>query len=178
MRNVPLHHIVFALVLAVPLVALPMDAALLVGMTWLIFVGYASWLASKHQRGFATFMTYVAVTLLATIAAYLAPVKTSEKSLDQRIVLPKTQLTLTEMDFESNPAARDCLMPFATVRPAPETASQVIQFPGTELTLHEFVQTIEKQSKLRHRFHYCGNGYSVLFGGGGVLWLSEPREFP
>ena len=41
----------------------------------------------------------------------------------------------------------------------------VVEWPRRDLTIGEFLDAIESQTVLRHRFMHCGNGYTVLGGG-------------
>jgi hypothetical protein len=105
------------------------------------------------------------VTSVVTIAAVLAPVKTTERVLEHPLVLPKTELTLAEMDREADFKSTQWLPRYIYVATTSENADAQIRFRSTEITLREFIDTIESQSKLRHRFMHCGNGSSILFGG-------------
>ena len=97
--------------------------------------------------------------------AVLAPVKTTERVLKNPLVLPKTELTLSEMDREIDFEHTQWLPPYIYVATTSDNADRQIQFRTTDITLREFVDTIEAQSGLRHRFMHCGNGSSILFGG-------------
>jgi hypothetical protein len=46
-----------------------------------------------------------------------------------------------------------------------EGAERVVRFPSKEPTIGEFIAAVESQTALRHRFHHCGNGYTILWGG-------------
>lgn len=98
-------------------------------------------------------------------AAHMAPVKTTDRFLDRTITIPKSRMTLAELEGEPD-GPRPDWRPFAVsvVVPASER-NHVIAFAGTTLTLHEFVDAVESQSTLRHRFAHCGNGWTVLWGG-------------
>lgn len=157
--NSPLH-ILIATALALAIVVLPMGHVMM-AIPWIIVVA----VASKRGRGAATFATYVAVTLSIVSAATPAPLKTTERVLDRPLNLPKTELTIAEMDREANFEQVEWMPRYIFVATTSENADKQIQFRAIDITLREFTDTIESQSNLRHRFMHCGNGSSILFGG-------------
>ncbi len=157
-------HVLISIALAMVIVALPMGL-ILMPIPWMIWVVVASRRESGRGRGGSTVATYVAVTALVIVGAILAPVKTTERVLDRRLLLPKTELTLAEMDREVNFDQTEWLPRYVDVGTTKANADTRIRFSATNITLREFVDTIESQSTLRHRFAHCGNGSSVLFGG-------------
>ncbi|MFM7515937.1 MAG: hypothetical protein ACKO3V_03255, partial [Pirellula sp.] len=164
MANISPLHVLIATALAVTIVVLPMGHMLMF-FPWIIVVAVASRRETKRGRGALTFGTYVVVTLFVVVAAILAPVKTTERVLDRPMVLPRTELTIAEMDRETNFENAEWLPRYIYVATTSENADQQIRFRATDITLREFVDTIESQSGLRHRFMHCGNGSSILFGG-------------
>ena len=42
--------------------------------------------------------------------------------------------------------------------------ARVVRWPRLVLSLREFVSAIEARTRIRHRFHGCGNGWTVLWG--------------
>ena len=164
MASISPLHVLIATALAVTIVVLPMGHILML-IPWGVVVGVASKRETKRGRGALTFGTYVVVTLSVVGAAILAPVKTTEQVLDRPMALPGTELTIAEMDRETNFENAEWLPRYIYVATTPENAGQQIHFRTTDITLREFVDTIEAQSDLRHRFMHCGNGSSILFGG-------------
>jgi hypothetical protein len=60
-------------------------------------------------------------------------------------------------------------------------ASQVVEWPARELSLRQFVEALETQTDLRHRFLSCGNGYSLLKGpdcGFGMILRNPAPRLP
>lgn len=164
MTKVVLLHGLIAVALAAAMVVLPMGH-LLMAIPWIIVVAAASIREPNSARGAFTLATYVAVTLSVIVAAVLAPVKTTERVLERTLVLPKTELTVAEMDREQGFESVRWLPRYVVVATTSENAKKQIRFRATEITLREFISTIESQSELRHRFMHCGNGSSILFGG-------------
>ncbi len=164
MPSVSPLHVLMAIALAVAIVAIPMGH-ILMAIPWIVVVAVASKRETKRGRGAFTFATYAIVTLSVIVAAVLAPVKTTERVLERPLVLPKTDLTFAEMDRENNFENTQWLPRFISVATTSENADKQIRFRETDITLSQFVDTIESQSELRHRFKHCGNGSSILFGG-------------
>lgn len=164
MASISPLHVLIAIALAVTIVALPMGY-IMMALPWIIVVAVASKRETERGRGAFTFATYVVVTLAVVVAAVLAPVKTTERLLERPMVLPKTELAIAEMDRETNFENAQWLPRYIYVAATSENADQQIRFRATDITLREFIDTIESQSALRHRFMHCGNGSSILFGG-------------
>ncbi|TWU08587.1 hypothetical protein [Allorhodopirellula heiligendammensis] len=164
MASVSPLHVLIAIALSVTIVVLPMGH-ILMPLPWIVIVVVAWKHESKHDRGAGTFATYVAVTVLIVVAAIFAPVKTTEHVLDRPLALPSTELTIAEMDRETNFENAEWLPRYIYVTTTPQNADKQIRFRTTDITLREFVDTIESQTELRHRFMHCGNGSSILFGG-------------
>ena len=164
-------HALLATAFAVTIVVLPMGH-IVMAVPWMIVVAYATKREKKRGRGALTFATYIVVTLSIVIAAILAPLKTTERVLDRPMVLPKTELTIAEMNREMNSENSVWLPRFIYVDTTSADAETQIQFRATDITLREFVDTIESQSNLQHRFLHCGNGSSILFGGDCCFGLS------
>jgi len=175
MGNVSPLHVLIAVALAVPTVALQMGLVRM-AIPWIVAV-YVAWgHESQHGRGGITLATYATVTAVIVVAAILAPVKTTEQVLDRPLALPKTELTLAEMDPDANYESTRWLPRYIHVATDSDSAAKPIRFRAKDITLREFVETIEAQSTLRHRFWHCGNGYSILFGGDCCFGLSLHKE--
>ena len=100
-----------------------------------------------------------AIVLLATSA----PNKVVDQQMSRRITLPKQVMTLAEL---ANPVEHGWNRYYYCSVNVPESlAGHAVQFPSRELTVGEFISAVEAQTPLRHRFHHCGNGYTVLWGG-------------
>ena len=171
MASISPLHVLLATALAVTIVVLPMGPFLM-AIPWMIVVAFATKREKKRGLGASTFATYVVVASSIVVAAILAPVKTTQRVLQRPMVLPKTELTIAEMDRETNFENTDWLPRFIHVATTSVDANKLIRFRATDITLREFVDTIESQSNLRHRFMHCGNGSSVLFGGDCCFGLS------
>lgn len=160
-----LLHFGTALVLAVLIVAMPMGH-ILFSLPWLAIVGNAT--IHEWRRGFgaATLAVYLLTTAAVVAAAVAAPIKTTERVLDQTFELPATTLTLGQVDTEQNWEQTHTWLPrHVSIDPPPEAADTPIHFDKQQLTLREFVAAIEQQSNLSDRFSHCGNGSSILYGG-------------
>lgn len=171
MASISSLHVLLATALAVTIVVLPMGP-ILMAIPWVIVVAYATKREKKRDRGAITFATYVVATVSIVIAAILAPVKTAERLLERPVILPKTELTIAEMGRETNFESTVWLPRFIYVTATSADVDKQIRFRATNITLREFVDTIETQSNLRHRFMHCGNGSSILFGGDCCFGLS------
>ena len=173
MAKISPRHVVIALSFAIAAIILPMGIAFL---PWVFVVGIAVWLELKRQRAAATFWTYVVIMAVVVVATVAAPVKTVDQVLERKVVLPKTDIAPGEMTWDDPTSG--WLPRYIHVTVTPETPPPPIHFRTTEITLREFVDTIEAQSKRRHRFMHCGNGSSILYGGDCSfgLHIREPRE--
>ncbi|MEL6110903.1 MAG: hypothetical protein AAFU85_33265 [Planctomycetota bacterium] len=149
--------------MSVAMVALPMGVALFVPLA--LVVCFAVRLEHRHGQGLRTALTYVAVTLIVVVSATLAPVKTVDQILERRFVLPQTEFTVAELDRGAGDRLIDWLPRYVIVASTPKNRDTLIQFEATDISLREFVDTVETQTNLRHRFMHCGNGSSILFGG-------------
>jgi hypothetical protein len=109
--------------------------------------------------------TQVAVIVAIVTAAHLAPGKTTDRFLDRTITIPRSRMTLAELEGDTDgPRPEWC--PFSVWISVPDDEkTKVIAFPETTVTLRQFVGAIESQSTLRHRFAHCGNGWTILRGG-------------
>ena len=170
-------HIITATVLSALIVALPMGVALFV--PYLILVAVVWRREAKRGRQAATVLTYFLITASVVVGAALAPVKTTERILEERLHLPKTEFTLAELDDEARfEQGREWLPRFVRIGSTPDNTAQSIHFRSTKITLREFIETIESQSNLRHRVAHCGNGSSVLFGGDACFGLYLQERHP
>ncbi len=110
--------------------------------------------------------------------AYLAPVKTTDRFLERSIRLPASELSLAEIAGSPNELPPEWY-PRSIGFSVPEIARQnTVTFPATAITLRQFVDAIEEQTELRHRFAHCGNGSTILWGGDCSMGLHfwQPAE--
>ncbi len=123
---------------------------------------------------------FVNVACFAILAlAHFAPVKTTDDYLTRKLSLPKTRITLAEMAKLDAPPHRPLHLLGVSISVPQDEADVVIEFPATELTMRQFVDAVEQQSTLRHRFAHCGNGSTILWGGDCSfgLHLRHPRTY-
>ncbi len=128
----------------------------------------------------ALFTTHVAFFAGIVTAAYLAPGKTTDRFLDRRITLPKSSMTLAELEGDPDGPRPFWRLSSVRILAPDDEKTKLIAFPEATLTLRQFVRAIESQSTLRRRFHHCGNGWTVLRGGDCSFGLSlrDPRDWP
>ncbi len=162
-------HLAIALLLAALIVAMPLGV-ILFWIPWLAIVAWAWKSEDKYCRGGLTVMIYVLTTAIVVILALLAPVKTVEGVLDRPIKLPHTKVSIADLADQEN--LRTWLPLYVHVRVPEEGSDKTIHFRSQDITLREFVDTIEQQTELRHRFRHCGNGSSILYGGDCSFGLS------
>jgi hypothetical protein len=102
------------------------------------------------------------MTLIVLVAA-VAPVKVEDRQKSRHITLPKQAMTLAEL-AEPVKQGWDRFY-YCCVDVPTGLADCPVWFPSRELTVGEFISAVEAQTPLRHRFHHCGNGYTILRGG-------------
>jgi hypothetical protein len=138
------------------------------------------WSASYRATSLAvaSVMTHVTTMLLVIIGAVNAPVKTTDHVLGHMITLPQAKMTLAEIGGDPDGLPPDWRPRLLHVFVPADEASQEIAFRSTTISLQEFVNTVEAQSTLRHRFGHCGNGSTILWGGDCSfgLHLRRPSE--
>lgn len=120
----------------------------------------------------------VFVMLTIIIAAHVAPVKTTDRVLSRSVTLPKTEMTLADLQKDADIYSSG-VFPIKVWMTVPDAdRSVLIRFSARQLTLHDFVAAVENQSSLRHQFRHCGNGATVLWGGDCSfgLHLRDPKN--
>lgn len=137
MRCISPLHMLFAMAMSVIIVVLPMGHVITI-IPWTIVVTIACHRESKRGRGPIACATYVFVTSFIIIAAYLAPVKTTDRMLNNPLVLPSTELTLAEMDREANFECTQWLPRNIYIVSTSENAGRRIQLRTNEVTIREF----------------------------------------
>lgn len=104
-----------------------------------------------------------AVLAAIVVAAHYAPVKRIEMAKARRMIVPKVLMTVDELRGPERPRL-PCVYAVSSHLPA-GVEECPIRFPSEELTVGEFIRSIESQTPLRHYFASCGNaGTSILFG--------------
>jgi hypothetical protein len=123
-------------------------------------------LRQRRPRLAATGVTIQMVVIgLVVTAAHVAPGKTTDRYLDCTITIPNSRMTLGELGGDPqgpHPEWRPFSLSISV--PDDEMTNEIV-FPETTITLREFVDAVETQSTLRHRFAHCGNGWTILWGG-------------
>lgn len=125
-----------------------------------------AWIIRTALQSPATAQFQVALVGAVIAGAYFAPLKYVNHVLGRPITLAKKTLTLAELKAQTGWAGGRRDLPTSIHwRVDKKLQSTVVTFPTEELTLREFVQTVEAQTHLRHRFAGgCANGSTILFG--------------
>lgn len=141
----------------VPIIALVLIA-------WLIILAlYVARLNGRTNR-MRVLLTQVVAFLTVTLVAHLAPTKMQYDHYSERVHLPKADFTVHELE-DMAATARPGDFPVnlsITFENCPDTKR--IRFASVNISLGDLIDTIERQSPLRHRFLHCGNAYSILWG--------------
>ncbi len=147
---------------------------------WLCVLGISlidlNWRRYGVARGALLVQTTIAVAVVSLAAA--APVKTRDRLLGGRVILPSAEMSLGELRDYAEGAGRRSF-PVRIQLSYPESrAGSVLRWPASEMTLKEFLTTIEGQTQLRHQFGSCGNGSTILWGGNCCfgVFLRTPGE--
>jgi hypothetical protein len=150
-----------AVIVATPL---PLNFAALFVWAWIVWKWSASW-SRENPDGWVNGPVVVQLCGMSAIvlAAVFAPVKVVASQKAQQITLPKVELTVAEL-AEPIEHGMDRFHRFAVNAPD-ELAYQSVKFPARELSVAQFIAAIESQTPLRHRYHHCGNGLTILWGG-------------
>jgi hypothetical protein len=135
----------------------------LVPMLWSAF--HDTRRANRMAFGFSTVFVAMSVFAATVYAAHLAPCKTTDRYLDKKIELPRTNIALRELACLDDDYTASLYLNGVTVSISDDLTDSSVDFPATTITLRDFVATIESQTPLRHRFGHCGNGSTVLWGG-------------
>jgi hypothetical protein len=151
--------------LAAVVSVLPLN--LIVFGVWLVL--FPILVSKDHRPGFpgrtlGAFATHLAVMGLVVAAAHHAPGKATERYLDRELTLPSPRMTLAELSGDHVKPRLIWTSDLVTIEAPRREKEKVIAFPGTTITLRDFVRAIEEQSTLRHEFGHCGNGWTILRG--------------
>jgi len=160
-----------------------LTVVLVLGLNFIVFAVWVGTLLIRVRRqnssqAIVTAAVQGAVMVFIVIAAHYAPVKTTERFLDREIQIPTTRMTLAELEGERD-GPLPTWRPFSLWIWAPEDEKQnEVAFPATHITLRQFVDAVEAQSTLRHRFSHCGNDSTILWGGDCSFGLHLRRPNP
>lgn len=142
---------------------------------WLVLLAFCVRKQLRQQRpnlAVTSLIMQVAVIVSIVVAATLAPGKTTDRFLERTITLPKSRMTLAELEGDPDGFRPEWRPLSVSVFVPDDEKTTVIVFPETTLTLRQFVAAIESQSTLRHRFGHCGNCSTILRGGDCSFGLS------
>jgi hypothetical protein len=165
-------HILGTLGLGMVFVATPLPINFAALVIWAILV--AGWVrrrarASGRRAGYAELVIQLATMSVLVLAAASAPGKIVDQVKAWHVTLPRQSMTIGELQAPTYESSR----PIRYWISAPDDlAGRVVRFPSRELTVGEFIATIEAQTELRHRFGHCGNGSTILWGGDCSFGLS------
>jgi hypothetical protein len=152
--------------LAVVALVLPLNmAALIAWLAWLSYRARHSARSDRRNLAWATVATQVVLMAAVVVAATLAPMKTTERFLDRPLLLPQQAITLAELAGDPDGLPPDWMPRSIYISVPDDERLTLIRFDGSSLTTRQFVDSIERQSTLRHRFAHCGNGTTILWGG-------------
>jgi hypothetical protein len=111
-------------------------------------------------------MTLAAIVL----AAHFAPIKPVDTVPGRRITVPKAVMTVAELrDPYEHGLDRVRVYPTLYFPGSPDGGAArfdhiAVRFPSAEMTVREFIRSIEGQTPLRHAIATCGTGSSILGG--------------
>lgn len=162
-RTVSLHLLILALFSPVVVAGiLPLNMAALAA--WAVLVRtWARRSGDIRGRGGVLILIQAAGMFAIVLAASFAPVKTVDRLRARHILLTKPVMTLAELADPIEHGWRPSIYCYVSV---PEgMGDRAVRFPSRDVTVGSFIDAIESQTPLRHRFGHCGNGYTVLWGG-------------
>jgi hypothetical protein len=163
--------VLMALVLGTIVVVTPLGIRELAALAWMIALGVVVRRISRRgERKLAAMflVLQIIVACAVLVAASAAPGKTKDKVLSKHMALPGQDLTLAELqqclEFSGRPIDRVPIRISLTF--AEGDGATEIHFPAENLTLREFIASLESQSNLRAKlkFSSCGNGHTILWG--------------
>ncbi len=159
---------VVALILGVVFSVVPMTYVLAPFIGVLVLTEPQVWRSLRQLRLTMPALSFIIVNIACfaiLTLAYFAPLKTTDDYLTRTVSLPKTKISLAELAGLEEPSHILFRLRGVSVSVPEDESDIVIQFPATELTMGQFVDAVEQQSTLRHRFGHCGNGSTILWGG-------------
>jgi hypothetical protein len=174
-------HALIAIALGSVFVIVVLPLHLFVAGAWLATLGDVARRHFKNGRpewGRAAIAIQSVVLAAVILAAHIAPVKTVDKVREQSVVLPKIEMTLTELhEYAEGVVAQRPRFVTGMMEPGAE-ALETVRFPARRITLGQFVESIEDQSRYHGRYSHCGNGWTVLWGGDCSFGLYLSRRDP
>lgn len=177
-----LWHVCWAAFFAGLFVLATLDVVQDVAIVWLVGLVIAA-LGERHRPRvggvFGVVLIHLAVGVVVIAMASAAPVKTKDRLLVRPVTLPKAEMSLGELKALADEEVRPHHFPVRVwLSVPPAEAGRVVRWRGTEMTLREFLDTIDGQTRLRHQFGGCGNGSNILFGGNCCfgVFLRDPDD--
>lgn len=108
--------------------------------------------------------SFIVGTTILAAAAIHKPSKTTERVLSQRMTLQSKQMSLAELDFHCT-FNREQFPIRISLSFADKKKNTMVRWDDRELTLRDFLGTLQAQTGLTHEFGHCGNGWTLLNGG-------------
>lgn len=159
-------HLLLVGVLGSLMVATVIPINLMALLAWILVVRWwaAKW-SREHPGRWPNPIAAVQVAGMVAVvwAASVAPGKVVDREKARTITLPKQAMTLDEL---ADPVMHGWeRFYFYSVTVPDGLGDRLVRFPAREVTVGRFIQEIESQTPLRHRFGHCGNGSTILWGG-------------
>ena len=146
---------------------IPINVAAMLIWLWLLIVRY------RRLRKFSVIVVQCGALTFLLVAAALAPVKITQPLLAMTVSLDAKQMSLQRLDtYIGSPDHRQQFPIRTYLTFAEEDENTIVKWPSTQMTLGEFISAIESQTRLRHRFNGCGNGWTLLWGNNCCFGLS------
>ena len=120
--------------------------------------------AERGQDALLAVGTQVATMVLVITVAAFAPVKVTDRLREEPVAVPKTEMTLAELEEFCQFHRRGNLPVYISISFDKAASDQVVRWPAQHMTLGHFIDALESQTSLRHRFSGCGNGWTILWG--------------
>ena len=103
------------------------------------------------------------MVVVITVAAF-APVKVTDRLMERPVTIPKTEMTLAELNEYCQLHRRGNLPIHIYVEFYEADSTRTVHWSAERMTLRQFIAALESQTPLRHRFSGCGNGWTILWG--------------
>ena len=158
-------NMLIALVAAGLFVTTESSISTLVVIAWF---GIVTWIAARSSGPRANRIRNLLVQFIAfsvvTLVAHLAPLKTHQDHFSKPVRLPNADLTVAEIERIAITVPPDEFPVCLSLDCDDDTRTKTVRFPSKEMSLGDFIATVEKQTALRHHFLHCGNAYTILWG--------------
>lgn len=142
----------------------PVNFAAFFGWALVVWKWGTRWQCSHPRaRVNVPLVTQLSGMCAIVLLSAFAPGKIVERQKATRITLPNETMTVAELQSPIE-HGWDRFYRFS-ISGADDLSSRAVTFPARELTVEQFISAIETQTPLRHRFHHCGNGMTILWGG-------------